>query len=85
MVFSMDGEIFEKEILSHKLQEIYNVELAPNESYFYIIETLKILPALKISYLENKCKKAIISNRIKNIELIDKDLTEINSPKSKLK
>ncbi|MGV6844838.1 MAG: hypothetical protein ACWA42_01765 [Lutibacter sp.] len=53
---------------------LYDTDIWVDKKMNYIIETLKILPTLKISYLEINYKKEIISKSIKNVELIDKDL-----------
>lgn len=98
ILFRVAGEKYERVVTTHELQEIYNIELNPNESFTYIVgewllygtdlwvdkkmnyitETLKILPTLKISYLEKNCKKEFLSKSIKNIELIDEDLIDLN-------
>ncbi len=94
ILFTYNGKVYENINYEHLLQEIDNINLKPNESFYYIIydyllvgtdllmenkfnyivETLRILPTLKVQYKELEHDLDILSDKIDNVILLDEDL-----------
>ena len=56
---------------------IGGTDLLKDKKFNYIVETLKLLPTLKVSYSEMNCDNLLISKSIRNIEILDKDLINL--------